>query len=71
MSQYTTADMVSFGEYILSEERSASIRKPINQSRTLESDLANWSAKQGKSFVDVDHPQQQDTEEVLGQGHMY
>ncbi|WP_163320938.1 hypothetical protein [Dysgonomonas sp. 520] len=42
----TQQDLVSFGNYLLSEERAATIESKENKSKVHDCDVANWKEKE-------------------------
>jgi hypothetical protein len=55
IKQYNEADLVSFGAYLLSEERQSRISE-VNKNNVTDADIANWKAeiKQGKQYTEAD-----------------
>ena len=50
--QHTTADLVSFGNYLLSKERKKNLVNPTNKRSVTDADLANWKQLQKDNTKD-------------------
>ncbi len=44
-----TKDLIDFGNYLFSKERSKSLINKVNKEKVTDADLANWKAKRNKN----------------------